>query len=305
MKRLILGTRGSQLARTQSQQVADQLQQANPEVAVELKIIRTAGDIEQTKPLPEIGGKGLFTEALDKGLLEGSIDIAVHSMKDLPTDETPGLEIVSVPLREKPHDVLLSREGKMFLELAAGARVGTGSLRRLAQLRYLRPDLEFRDIRGNVDTRIRKMREGEYEAIVLAAAGLRRLGMAERIDEQFETNRVLPAVGQGALAITGRVDDTQVRDIVERISDRSTVQAVVAERAMLQTLGGGCHVPIAAHAQASGEQVGIEGLGAAPDGSKMIRDQMSGSAEEAELIGRRLGEKLLQAGAGEILDAFE
>ncbi|MCG3136782.1 MAG: Porphobilinogen deaminase [Phycisphaerae bacterium] len=300
--RLILGTRGSLLARTQSQWVADRLQEVYPGLTVELKIIRTAGDVDQVKSLPEIGGKGLFTQELDEGLLAGEIDIAVHSMKDLPTEVTAGIAVLAVPARETTADALISREGQKFRELPKGSRIGTGSLRRLAQLRYQRPELEFHDIRGNVDTRLRKLDSSQYEAIILAGAGLRRLGLEERVTEYLDQYDILPAVGQGALAVAGRCHDVEVQSLLTKINDPATCQAVCAERAMLAALGGGCHVPIAAHGVVVEGRLRLRGLVAAPDGLRIIRAEECGALDAAVEIGEALARELLNQGARELLN---
>ena len=304
MKRLVIGTRGSKLARTQTEWVADRLRKAHKTLAIEIKVVRTTGDRDQSTPLPAIGSKGLFTQELDQELLDGKIDCAVHSMKDLPTDLPDGITILAVPDREQPHDVLISREGLRFLELPRGATVGTGSIRRRAQLRCIRDDLEYADIRGNVDTRITKLTHGDYQAIILAAAGLRRLGLEEQITEMFEPSVVLPAVGQGALAITGRKGDKTTRDTLRPIGDLNTRRSVTSERAFLSVLGGGCHVPIAAHARVTGRQLQLEGLVIAPDGTARVRDRITGPAKDAAMLGVQLGERLLKLGAGSILQSL-
>ena len=304
MKPLIIGTRGSKLARTQTQWVADQLKKSHARLNVEIKVIQTAGDRDQIAPLPAIGGKGLFTQELDQQLIDGEIDCAVHSMKDLPTELPEGIAILAVPKREQPHDALISRENVRFLELPRGAKVGTGSVRRMAQLLRIRRDLEYADIRGNVDTRVNKLAQGLYDAVILAAAGLRRLGMDDQITELFAPNVVLPAVGQGALAVTGRQDDQTTRTVVRAITHLNTRRAVLAERALLSELGGGCHVPIAAHGQVTGRQIHLEGLVVAPDGKTSVRDRITGSAKDAKALGTQLGQRLLQLGAGPILEAL-
>lgn len=304
MKRLIIGTRGSKLACTQTQWVADQLKNSHARLSLEIKVIQTAGDRDQIAPLPAIGGKGLFTQELDQQLIDGEIDCAVHSMKDLPTELPEGIAILAVPEREKPHDALLSRENVRFLELPRGAKVGTGSVRRMAQLLRIRRDLEYADIRGNVDTRVNKLAQGLYDAVILAAAGLRRLGLEDHITELFAPNVVLPAVGQGALAVTGRKDDKKTRMLVRAVTDLNTRRAVSAERALLATLGGGCHVPIAAHGQVKGREMHLEGLVVTPDGKTRVRDHITGPAKDAQALGTQLGERLLQLGAAPILEAL-
>ncbi len=304
MKRLVIGTRGSKLARTQTEWVADRLREASRTLTIEIKVIQTTGDRDQSTPLPSIGSKGLFTQELDQELLDGTIDCAVHSMKDLPTDLPEGISILAVPAREKPHDALIAREGLRFLELPRGATVGTGSPRRMAQLRCIRDDLDYTDIRGNVDTRIKKLAQGDYQAIILAAAGLRRLGLEEQITEMFEPSVVLPAVGQGALAITGQKGDKTTRDMFRPIGDLNTRRSVTSERAFLSVLGGGCHVPIAAHAQIKGRQLQLEGLVVAPNGAARVRDRITGPAKDAAVLGAQLGQQLLKLGAGSILQSL-
>lgn len=305
MKKLIVGTRGSKLARTQSQWIAERLRAAHPNLTIETRVIHTSGDRNQSVPLPAIGRKGLFTQELDHGILQGTIDCAVHSMKDLPAEMTPGIAILVVPQRELPNDALLSRTDVPFEELPSGAKVGSSSVRRIAQLKHLRSDLNFVDIRGNVDTRIRKLDEGQYDAIILAAAGLRRLGMAERITEIFEPEVLLPAVGQGALAVTGRTDDQQIREALQPLLHQEASWATSAERAFLAALGGSCLVPIAAYGCIDGANLRLRGLVARPDGTEIIRDEISGPKDQHETIGRQLAERLLARGSRSILDSLK
>ena len=257
-----LGTRGSMLARTQSGHVAEALESASGH-PVELVIIKTRGDEVQDRPLAQVGGKGLFTKEIEEALLAGTVDLAVHSMKDLPSENPPGLIVAGIPLREDPRDVLV---GSPLADLSAGDVVGTGSLRRMLQLRALIPGLEIRGLRGNVDTRVRKQRDGEYKSVVLAAAGLSRLGRADDIGERLDVDAMIPAVGQGALAVQCREDDAEVRGWLEKMTDPATADAVAAERGFLIALGGGCSVPAACHATVEGDNLRIRAFLGAEDG---------------------------------------
>ncbi len=298
---LVLGTRGSRLALKQSEWIQLRIHEVAPDVRVTLRKIRTSGDKIVDVPLAKIGGKGLFVKEIEEALLAGEVDLAVHSMKDIPAQLPDGLEILCVPLREDARDALLSREGHSFRKLPQGARIGTASLRRQAQLLNARPDLRIEMLRGNLDTRLRKLKEGRFDAIVLAAAGLRRLGCAEEITEYLDPIVSLPAIGQGALGIEGRSDDQFIRFILDRLNDQATYTAVIAERAFLSRLEGGCQVPIAAHATLAGEQLVLEGLVASVDGKTVFRDRLQGRSEEAYEIGVRLAELLLARGADKVL----
>lgn len=295
---LTIGSRGSQLALWQANWVKSRLEALGTECRIE--IIKTTGDKIQDVPLSKVGAKGLFTKEIEEALRAGTIDLAVHSLKDLPTVLPEGLTLAAIPEREDVRDALV---GRKLDELAAGAHVGTSSLRRAAQLRALRPDLAVETIRGNVDTRLRKQAEGQYEAIVLAAAGLRRLGWADRIAELLEPERMCPAVGQGALAIETRGDGGAGQRTCETLDHAETRAAVTAERAVLATLGGGCQVPIGAHATLTGEAMRLRAVVISPDGATAIRREASGPAGEAERLGRELAEELLAAGGRAILDA--
>jgi hydroxymethylbilane synthase len=243
----VVGTRGSRLALAQTHLVIDALSTAHPGLRLEIREITTQGD-RSTAPLSEIGGQGVFTKAIEDALLRGDIDIAVHSMKDLPPQLTPGLTIAAVPKRGDARDALIAREGRTLADLPPGARIGTGSVRRAVQLKALRPDVECVDVRGNVDTRIRKVDDGEYDAVVLAMAGLERLGLAARATQVFSIEEMVPSPGQGALAVQVRADDAEGRSVVAGIDDAATHAAVDAERAFLATLGAGCRLPIGAFA---------------------------------------------------------
>jgi len=268
---------------------------------VEIRRIRTTGDVILDVPLAKVGGKGLFTKEIEEALLAGAADMAVHSMKDVPTDLPPGLEIAAITRREDPRDAFLSRRAARLADLPPGARVGTSSLRRQTQLLAIRPDLVVVPLRGNLDTRIRKLDEGLLDAIVLASAGLRRLGWADRITELVPTSVFLPAIGQGALGIEIRSDDAGTREAVAFLDDPATSAAVRAERAFLRRLEGGCQVPIGALGRVEGGRILLEGMVGRPDGSRIVRGSAEGPMEDPEGVGRRLAEDLLGRGADAIL----
>jgi len=301
---VVLGTRGSKLAVQQSEWVQAQLQALAPHVTVTLRRIQTSGDKILDVPLAKIGGKGLFVKEIEEALLSDEIDLAVHSMKDLPTELPEGLAILCVPAREDPRDALISRDELSFMDLPRGARIGTSSLRRQSQLLHARPDLTISMLRGNLDTRLKKLRDGQFEAIVLAAAGLRRLAWAHEITEYLTPQICLPAIGQGALGIEGRRDDLFIHSLLSGLDHAPTKTAVLAERALLLRLQGGCQVPIAAHATLAGTGVSLEGLVASVDGKELIRDTIEGSIEDPESIGIQLAERLLARGGDRILRAI-
>jgi hydroxymethylbilane synthase len=294
---LTIASRGSQLALWQARWVSGRLTALGH--ACHIEIIKTTGDKVTDVPLAQVGGKGLFTKEIEEALLDGRADLAVHSLKDLPTELPAGLALAAVPEREDPHDAVV---GRKLVDLPSGAIVGTSSLRRAAQLRRLRPDLTIESIRGNLDTRVRKLDEGRYDAIVLAAAGLKRLGWEARIAEILPTEVMCPAVGQGALAVETRASGAGW-DACAPLNHAATHSAVAAERAFLRALGGGCQVPIGAHATVMGAQLHLAGLVIAPDGSALVRGESEGPAVEAEAIGAALGAKLLEQGARAILEA--
>ena len=291
---LVIASRGSQLALWQARWVAAQLTAAGHPCRIE--IVKTTGDKITDVPLAKVGSKGLFTKEIEEALLDGRADLAVHSLKDLPTELPEGLVLAAVPEREDPRDAVV---GRKLAELPVGARVGTSSLRRAAQLRQLRPDLLVESVRGNLDTRLRKLDEGQYDAILLAAAGLKRLGWGDRIAEILAPEQMCPAVGQGALAIEARAGFEKVA----LLDHADTHTAVVAERAVLAALGGGCQVPIGAYATVSEGRVRVLAIVAAPDGSQVIRAEAEGEAAESAGIGARLAADLLERGAREILEA--
>lgn len=294
---LVIGSRGSQLALWQANHIQQRLAAAGVESRIE--IIQTTGDRITNVSLSQLGPmtstKGLFTKELEEALLDGRIHLAVHSLKDMPTVLPPGLRLAAIPAREDVRDALV---GRTLDELPEGARVGTSALRRQAQLRALRPDLIVESIRGNVDTRLRKLDEGQFDAILLAAAGLRRLGWAKRISQYMSLEEMCPAVGQGALAIE-TTDDFHGVDFLE---DPETRIAVTAERSLLRALGGGCQVPIGAHAIVNGSTLQLHAIVASVDGSLIVRQELDGPASQAEALGAKLAESLIEMGAREILD---
>jgi hydroxymethylbilane synthase len=298
---LVIGTRGSALALWQAEWVQARLHALAPTVRITLKTIKTSGDKITDVPLAAIGGKGLFVKEIEEALLREEIDLAVHSMKDVPTVLPDRLTLVAVPAREDSRDVLISRSGLTLATLPSGARIGTSSLRRQAQLLHRRADLVVEMLRGNLDTRLRKAREGTYDAVVVAAAGLNRLGWAEHVTEYLSAEVSLPAVGQGALGIEGRRDDLFVSRLAQGLDDAPTRIAVTAERAFLERLEGGCQVPIAAHASVSGATLTLDGLVASVDGRRLLREAMEGTVAEAKAVGVAVAERLLRRGGADIL----
>jgi hydroxymethylbilane synthase len=296
---LIIGSRGSKLALWQAEQAGARLQALNPQLDVHIEIIKTTGDVKND-PLSVIGGQGVFTKELEDALLDGRIDLAVHSLKDLPTILPEGLSISAICEREDPRDALVLRAGienGSLLHLPHGAVVGTSSQRRLAQLKALRSDVVVQDLRGNVDTRIRKLNEGQYDAVILASAGLVRLGLQERISARIAITEMLPAVGQGAIGIETRSDNEFAVQMTSRLDHRETRLACLAERAFLRGLGGGCQLPIAAHAVLDGDLLKLDGLVARPDGSEILRESSSGSSDDPENLGSSLASQLIERGA--------
>lgn len=298
---LIIGTRQSLLALWQSNHIASLLRKQYPDCQVTLKKIVTKGDRILDVPLAQIGGKGLFTKEIETELLDGTVDLAVHSLKDMPTVLPEGLCLTAITTRANVGDAFVSNKYASFSELPQGAVLGTSSLRRKAQLLAVRPDLKIVDLRGNVDTRLRKLDEGQMDAIILAAAGLERLGHADRIREIISTTVCLPAVGQGALAIECRSDNKEVRDMLAFLNDLSTKQATDAERAFLGLIEGGCQVPIGVHAEVENDNVKIEAVIASLDGSKVLRNNITGPAVNAADLGRKLGQQMLAEGGEQIL----
>jgi len=294
---LVIASRGSQLALWQARWVSAQLASKGYECRIE--IIKTTGDKITDVPLAKVGTKGLFTKEIEEALLDGRADLAVHSLKDLPTELPEGLVLAAVPEREDPRDAVV---GKRLADLPAGAKVGTSSLRRAAQLRKARPDLAIESVRGNLDTRLRKLDAGQYDAILLAAAGLKRLGWGDRIAEMLPAEVMCSAVGQGALAIEARAAGPGF-DAAQALDDPATHAAVEAERGVLAALGGGCQVPIGAHAAITNGRLRVVGIVASPDGSELIRAEAEGPVQHAALLGRELGVTLMERGARKILEA--
>lgn len=301
---LIIGTRQSLLAMWQSNYIAGRLREEYPGCEVTLKKIVTKGDRILDVPLAKIGGKGLFTKEIEQELLDGTIDLAVHSLKDMPTVLPEGLCLTAITERANVGDAFVSNKYNSIEELPEGSVLGTSSLRRRAQLLARRPDLKIVDLRGNVDTRLKKLDEGQMDAIILAAAGLTRLGHADRIKEIIPQSYCLPAVGQGALAIECRTDNFKVRQMLDFLNDTATKQATDAERAFLGLLEGGCQVPIGVHAEVNEGRIAMEAVIASLDGSTVLRDTAEGNAADAVTLGRTLGQKMLDNGGREILAAI-
>ncbi|MDH5561167.1 MAG: hydroxymethylbilane synthase [Deltaproteobacteria bacterium] len=300
-RKLVIATRSSQLALWQANWIKERLEKTHSELEVELKHIKTKGDKILDTPLAMIGGKGLFVKELEVEMLEGRADIAVHSMKDVPVDLPEGLEISVITKRENPSDAFVSNRHKDFGSLPKSAKVGTSSLRRVAQLQKARPDLEFVSLRGNVNSRLRKLDEGQFDAIILAAAGLIRLGMGERITSLLSHDECLPAIGQGVVSIESRSNDHEVLDLIDCLKHEETTICVEAERAFLTRLNGGCQVPLGGHAVLSHKQVILSGLIARPDGRQVIRFSEQGAINDAGKIGVVLAERMLEKGGREIL----
>ena len=297
--RLVIGSRGSRLALWQAEWVKGELGRHG--YFADIEIIKTTGDRITDVPLAQVGTKGLFTKEIEEALLAGRVDLAVHSLKDLPTELPAGIRLAAVPRREDPRDVLVSRNGRRLAELLAGARVGTSSLRRSAQLRHSRPDLAVEPVRGNLDTRLRKLEEGQFAALLLAAAGLRRLGWEARITEYLEPEVMCPAIGQGALGIEARVDDAGTLEALARLEDPAARRETRAERALLAGLGGGCQVPFGGFARLQPDgRLLLGGVVASPDGCRVFR--ASGEGTDPEELGARLAKQLLHDGAAQVLE---
>ncbi|WP_456382741.1 hydroxymethylbilane synthase [Persephonella sp.] len=297
-----IGTRKSKLALWQANYIASQLKKHYPDIQVELVKIVTKGDKILDVPLAKVGGKGLFVKEIEEAMLRNEIDIAVHSLKDVPTYFPEGLGLVAITEREDPRDAFLSVKYSSIDEMPEGAVLGTSSLRRKAQIMLKRGDLEIRDLRGNVDTRIRKLEEGQYDGIILAYAGLKRLGLEGKVRQVFEPDFMIPAVAQGFLGIEARLDDEETRKIVSVLNHRESEIRAKAERAFLKTLEGGCQVPLAAYSEIYGDKLKITGFVSDLEGKRVFRDSMEGPPEEAERIGTALAEKLLDMGARQVLE---
>jgi hydroxymethylbilane synthase len=299
--KLIIGSRGSELALTQSRYVAGLIEAAVPDIEVKVEVFSTRGDEILSKPLAEIGGKGLFTEELEAALLEGSIDLAVHSLKDLPTEEPTGLCIAATPTRATPNDALVSAKFARLADLPPGATVGTSSLRRKAQLVAAKSGLNIVDLRGNVGTRVKRVTEGDLDAAILACAGLERIGLSDGIAEVLSPEVMLPAAGQGALGVQARADDIDLLEILAKVNDVATRAEVTAERALLAALGGGCQVPIGALAEARGDSLHLRGCVCSLDGKRLFRTEISGPLIDATTLGQQAADALLREGAEAVI----
>jgi hydroxymethylbilane synthase len=302
VRHLRIGTRGSLLAKWQAEFVRKRLFAAAG-VEAEIVIIKTSGDKFATAPLTQIGGKGIFVKELEDALMDESIDVAVHSVKDIPTEIPPRLQFPAVFRREDVRDCLISANGATLANLRQGARIGTGSLRRQSQLRHIRPDLDVRDLRGNVDTRLRKAQSGEYDAILLAKAGLDRLGWGDRITETFAPEIFLPAVGQGAIAAECRLSDNEAAEVLGTLDDAESRAAIIAERALLSALQGGCQVPLGAWARTERGEFVLEACVCSVDGAQYVRQRATATPEQAAALGEHVARLLLESGAQSILEA--
>lgn len=300
MKKLVVGTRGSALALRQTALVVDALRALHPQFEIEIRTIKTKGDKLLDAPPAGIGDKGFFVKELETALLHEEIRLAVHSTKDLPTELPDGLCIAAVPERADPCDALVSR-GPHLADLPDGARIGTSSLRRRAQLLHRRADLRVSDLRGNLDTRLRKLDDGQFDGIVVACAGLQRMGWTDRITEKLPPEICLPAAGQGALAVQAREGDAEVVEMLGALDHAESRAAVLAERSLLRALGGGCRVPIGALARVLGDELKLAGVVASPDGRRLARGEMSGSTDDPDALGEELARALLAAGASDML----
>jgi len=301
-----IGSRGSALALSQADWVKQSLENKYSHLKVTIKKIKTKGDKILDSTLARIGGKGLFVKEIEDALLREDIDIAVHSMKDVPTEIPAGLHLAAIPRREDTRDAFISRDGTPFAKLPSGARIGTSSLRRQAQIKSLRPDLICETLRGNLDTRIRKLSEGKFDAIIVTRTGLKRLGMEDKATEILSPDVFIPAIGQGALVIESRADDSRINDCLVFLEHRPTRMAVAAERAFLRRLGGGCQVPIAAHGVLDGNKLSLSGIVLSEDGKAKVSDKIQGKISDvksAEEIGKRLAEELLSRGTTDILSS--
>ena len=299
---IVIGSRGSQLALWQANWVKSELERLHDNVDIDIRIIATSGDIIQDVPLAKIGGKGLFVKEIEEALLANEIDLAVHSMKDVPMELPTELGISVITKRENPLDALISKNGEKLADLPQGATIGTSSLRRSSQLLKYRGDFKIHPLRGNVDTRLRKVEEGKYDAILLASAGLNRLGWANRITEEISHDILLPAMGQGALGIETRLDDTKIYDFISTLNHEQTHYAVSAERSLVGRLDGGCQVPIGAYARVEKGLITLKGLVASLDGKIIYKLENVGPVDDAINIGQELGAQLLKMGANEILE---
>jgi hydroxymethylbilane synthase len=299
--RLRIGTRGSRLALWQTHAVVNALERVVPEVDVEVVTVRTTGDSNRDSPIASLGTAGVFTKRIEEELYEGTVDIAVHSLKDMPTELVPGLTLAAFMPRETPNDALISKGPRSLASLPENAVVASGSLRRRAQIGALRPDVTFTDVRGNIETRLRKFHESEWDAMVLAYAGMHRLELDGEITALLSFEELLPAVGQGIMTVECREDNSEARELLSAIDDADARAAALCERAMLRRLRGGCQVPVGAHAAGEPERLRLQGLVASLDGSQVVRDEITGTADRAAELGTELAERLIARGAEDIL----
>lgn len=303
-KKIIIGTRGSQLALWQANHVKSEIEGRFPDLTVELLVIKTKGDRITDRPLALVGGKGLFVKEIESALLNKDIDIAVHSMKDMPGELPQGLTIGAIPKRENPFDVLISRNKKMLVDYDKGAKIGTSSLRRASQIKHVRPDVQIESIRGNLDTRIKKLEAGDYDAIVLAAAGLRRLGQESVITQYLDENIMIPAVGQGALCIETRENDADIQPVMDKLDDPDTRICVTGERAFLKQIEGSCHIPVACFGKIADSKVELTAIVASEDGTQVVKEQIISSFEQIEQSGQALAVTVLEKGGQKILECL-
>jgi hydroxymethylbilane synthase len=297
-----IGSRGSKLALTQANLVADRIKKEAPDINIEICVIKTSGDIMQDISLLKIGGKGVFVKEIEDALLSGAIDLAVHSMKDVPTQTPDGLVFAAVLPREDVRDILVSKGARKIEQMRKGAKIGTGSMRRSSQLLAMLPDLEIVSLRGNLETRLKKIDTEKLDGVIVAAAGVKRMGLTGEITQYLPVELMLPAVGQGALGVEIRADDNRLRELVTKINHVPTHTEIIAERAFLRRLGGGCLLPIAALGKLTGDKLSLEGLVAAPRGGEIIRDKVQGPATQAEELGEKLAEIILERGGKKILN---
>ncbi len=302
--KIIIGTRGSQLALWQANHIKSEIESLFPGLEVELNIIKTTGDRITDRPLAMVGGKGLFVKEIESALLNGDIDLAVHSMKDMPGELPEGLIIGAIPKRENPFDVLISKDNKKLADYEPGAKVGTSSLRRASQIKHVQPDVQIESIRGNLDTRIKKLQSGEYDAIVLAAAGLRRLGQEDVISEYLDETIMIPAVGQGALCIETRKDDADIAQIMEKLDHADTNVCVTGERAFLKQIEGSCHIPVACFAKIVDSGVELTAVVASEDGKDVIKETMTSPLNDVRKTGQALADQVLEKGGKKILECL-
>ncbi len=307
-KKITIGTRGSQLALWQANHIKSEIEKHFPDLDVELLIIKTTGDRITDRPLAMVGGKGLFVKEIEAALLDNTIDLAVHSMKDMPGELPDGLTIGAVPERENPFDALISRDGAMLADYKPGARIGTSSLRRASQIKHIRPDVQIESIRGNLDTRVKKLEAGDYDAIVLAAAGLRRLGQESVITQILDESVMIPAVGQGALCIETRVNDSDIAPVLEKLDHPQTRICVTGERAFLKKIEGSCHIPVACFGKFTDDQpdpqILLTAIVASENGQELIKETVVSSRDKVTSAGCSLAEQILEKGGKKILESL-